>query len=257
MSEQDKETRTKIQFWTDEQLLEEFRQASKNFNNQEEAFRAFMDAYKVQEKKEAFPDQRGQMDKVDNALNSVRNDFIYMIETYNGAKDLARSEFQEELENLNKKLVIRDDDITKLTEEKQKQEQTIKDLQADLESRQAQDELLSTLKEQNASLKEQLKQSQQGHQQAQKQVSDLEQKLIGLDEEVKGKQSTISDLQGDLKAINVDLTAKQTKIDELNALIDDLRQSIKDKDHSLADLIKSLTEANKRNEGANNEGQHE
>lgn len=245
MSEQDKETRTKIQFWTDEQLLEEFRQASKNFNNQEEAFRTFLDAYKLQESKESFPDQKGQMDKVDNALNSIRNDFIYMIETYNGAKDLARSEFQDELENLNKKLVIRDDDITKLTEEKQKQEQTIKDLQTDLESRQAQDELLSTLKEQNANLKEQLKESQQGHQQSQKQVSDYEQKLIGLDEEIKSKQSVISELQGDLKAVNVDLSAKQNKIDELNALVGDLRESIKDKDKSLADLIKSLTEPNK------------
>lgn len=245
MSEQNKDTRTKIQFWTDEQLLEEFRQASKNFNNQEEAFRSFMNAYKVQEKKEAFPDQRGQMDKVDNALNSVRNDFIYMIETYNGAKDLARSEFQEELEDLTKKLAIRDDDIKRLTEEKQIAEQKIKDLQADLEGRQAQDELLSTLKEQNANLKEQLKESQQGHQKSQKEVSELEQKIISLDEENKGQQTVISELQGDLKAINVDLNAKQTKINEINAINDDLRQSIREKDLSLAELIKSLTEPNK------------
>lgn len=256
MDNQDKDTKTKIQFWTDEQLLEEFKQISSTFSNQEQAFRAFMDAYKVQEKKESFPDQRGQLDKLESSLNSIKSDFIYLIETYNGTKDAVRVEFQEELEKLNKSLSIRDDDVKRLTELKEGQEQTIKDLQADLEGRQAQDELLSTLKEQNATLKEQLKESQQGRQQAQKELADLEQRLIGLDEELKGKQSAVSELQGDLKAVKVDLSAKQTRIDELNGVNADLKQSIKEKDLSLADLIKSLTEANKRNQSQNNKQQH-
>lgn len=254
MDDNKKDERYTLQVRTDEQAFADFKDLAQDFTNQDEALKAMLEVYRTQKRKERYPDQKGQIDKLEGSLNSIKSDFLYLIETYNGVKDSIRVEFQEELEELTKSLAIRDDDIKRLTQDKQDQLKTIEDLQADLDSRQAQDDLLVSLKEQVESLKSQLQQSQQGHQQAQKELADLEQKYIGLDEELKGKQSVISELQGDLKAVNVDLNAKQTKINEINAINDDLRQSIKDKDNSLAELIKSLTESNKRNERGNNEG---
>lgn len=255
MDDNKKDERYTLQVRTDEQAFADFKDIAQDFTNQDEALKSMLEVYRSQKRKERYPDQKGQLDKLESSLSSIKSDFLYLIETYNEVKDSVKVEFQEELEELTKSLAIRDDDIKRLTQDKQDQEQKVKDLKADLESRQAQDDLLVSLKEQVESLKGQLRESQQGHQEAQKQVSDYEQRLIGLDEELKSNQSTISELQGDLKATNVDLKAKQNKIDELNTLVGDLRESIKDKDNTLKEMFESLTRQDKHNLEQNNSQQ--
>lgn len=251
MEDENKKTQEKLQIRTDTEVTKQFRDLAANFSNQGEALKAFLNSYKELERKQKLPDQKGQIEQLEANLTTIKNNFLSIIEAYNGAKAEAKAGFVNQLEQLTENSKSKDNKIKDLEEKILDYKKQVNNLNKELKSKETEAELTDNYKSQSAELKTQVQGLQNTLKQAQKNLKTAEENLLDADKENKDKDQKIWGLETDLKLKNASVDNKiqnikdlKSQIADLKAQNADLRENIKNKDNYIAKLNKSLVEAN-------------
>lgn len=241
----------KLQIRTNAGVTEQFKQLAQGFTNQGEALEAFISSYREQQRKDSLPDNKSQIDQLEASLQTIKNNFLNVLESYNNAKTEAKAGFTNQLEQLQNTNNQKDQQIVDLKGKITEFKQQVADLNKQLKATQTETELISTYKTNNAELKTQLQGLQNTLKQAQKSLKNTEESLLQADSKNKDQSQEIWELQADLKVKIADINSKDQTIKDLRESIADLKaqnkqlmQNIADKDNYIKSLNNALIQAN-------------
>ncbi len=241
----------KLQIRTNTEVVEQFKQLAQGFTNQGEALEAFLSSYQEQTRKQQLPDNKAQINQLEASLQNIKNNFLNVLEAYNGAKTEAKAGFASQLEQLNQANNGKDQTIADLKAKIAEFKQQVADLNKQLKAKATETELISTYKSQNGELKTQLQGLQNTLKHTQKSLKNLEENLLAADSTIKDQSQQIWELQTDLKVKVADINNKDQSIKDLRESIadlkaqnKDLRQNIMDKDNYIKSLNNALIQAN-------------
>lgn len=241
----------KLQIRTNTGVTEQFKQLAANFSNQGEALEAFLSSYREQQRKDSLPDNKAQIGQMEASLQTIKNNFLNVLESYNNAKTEAKAGFTNQLEQLQNTNNQKDQQIIDLKAKIKELKSQAEDLNKQIAAKETETELISTYKSQNGELKTQLQGLQNTLKQTQKSLKNLEENLLAADSTIKDQSQQIWELKADLKLKNADLDNKQQSIKDLREQIADLKaqnkqlmQNIADKDNYIKSLNNALIQAN-------------
>lgn len=258
----------KLQIRTNTVVTEQFKQLAADFNNQGEALEAFLSSYQEQQRKDQLPDNKAQIGQMEASLQTIKNNFLNVLESYNNAKTEAKAGFTNQIDQLTQANSQKDQQIIDLKGKITEFKQQIADLTTKLKATETETELISTYKSQNAELKTQLQGLQNTLKQAQKNLKSVEESLLEADKTNKDQSQKVWDLETDLKIKIADLSNKDQNIKDLRESIADLKaqnkqlmQNIADKDNYIKSLNNALIQANikaktQKNSNPNNNKQN-
>lgn len=251
MADDKKIEQDKLQIRTNTNVTEQFKQLAQGFTNQGEALEAFIQSYREQTRKQELPDQKGQIDQLEANLTTIKNNFLNVLEAYNGAKMEAKAGFTSQLEQLTQANNGKDQQIVDLKAKIADLKSQVEDLNKQLKAKATETELISTYKSQNVELKTQLQGLQNTLKQAQKNLKSVEESLLAADSTIKDQSQKIWELKADLKLKEQSLDNKnqqmadlKSQLEDLKAQNKDLRQNIMDKDNYIKSLNNALIQAN-------------
>lgn len=241
----------KLQIRTNTVVTEQFKQLAADFNNQGEALEAFLSNYQEQQRKDQLPDNKAQIGQMEASLQTIKNNFLNVLESYNNAKTEAKAGFTNQLEQLQNTNNQKDQQIVDLKAKIAEFKQQVADLNKQIAAKETETELINNYKSQIQELKEKVNGLQKTLQNSQKELKSLEENIINADQNIKDQNNQIWELKADLKLKNADLDNKiqniadlKSQIQDLKAQNADLRENIRDKDNYIKNLNKSLLEAN-------------
>ena len=258
----------KLQIRTNAGVTEQFKQLAQGFTNQGEALEAFISSYKEQQRKDQLPDNKAQIGQMEASLQTIKNNFLSVLEAYNNAKVEAKAGFTNQLEQLQNTNNQKDQQIADLKAKIADLKSQVENLNKQIKAAETETELISTYKANNKELKAQLQGLQNTLKQAQKNLKDTEESLLNADQNIKDQSQAIWNLETDLKVKNADLNNKDQSIKDLREQIADLkaqntnlRENIADKDNYIKDLNNALIKANikaktQKNSNPNNNKQN-
>ena len=243
----------KLQIRTNTTVTEQFKQLAADFNNQGEALEAFLSSYQEQQRKDQLPDNKAQINQLEASLQTIKNNFLNVLEAYNGAKAEAKAGFTSQLEQLTQTNNQKDKQIIDLKAQIAEFKQQVADLNKQIAAKETETELISNYKSQIQELKEKVNGLQKTLQNSQKELKSLEENIINADQNIKDQNNQIWELKADLKLKNADLDNKQQNIKDLREQVADLkaqnanlRENIADKDNYIKSLNNALIKANAR-----------
>lgn len=251
MADDKKIEQDKLQIRTNTNVTEQFKELAQGFTNQGEALEAFITSYREQQRKDSLPDNKSQIDQLEASLQTIKNNFLNVLEAYNGAKAEAKAGFTNQIEQLTQANNGKDQTIVNLKAQIAEFKQQVADLNKQIATKETETELISTYKANNKELKTQLQGLQNTLKQAQKNLKDTEESLLQADSKNKDQNQAIWELQADLKLKNAELDNKQQNIKDLRESVADLkaqnadlRKNIADKDNYIKNLNNALIQAN-------------
>lgn len=251
MADDKKIEQDKLQIRTNTEVVDQFKELAQGFTNQSEALEAFIQSYQEQTRKQQLPDNKSQIDQLEASLQTIKNNFLNVLEAYNGAKTEAKAGFTSQLEQLTQANNQKDQEIVDLKAKIKELKSQAEDLNKQLKATQTETELISNYKSQNAELKTQLQGLQNTLKQAQKNLKSVEESLLAADSKNKDQSQEIWELQADLKVKIADINSKDQTIKDLRESIADLKaqnkqlmQNIADKDNYIKSLNNALIQAN-------------
>lgn len=243
----------KLQIRTNTNVTEQFKEMAKDFSNQGEALEAFLSSYQEQTRKQQLPDNKAQINQLEASLQTIKNNFLNVLESYNNAKVEAKAGFTNQLEQLQNTNNQKDQQIVDLKAKIKELKSLAEDLNKQIAAKETETELISNYKSQNVELKTQVQGLQKTLQNSQKELKKLEENIINADQNIKDQSQAIWNLETDLKVKNADLDNKQQNIKDLREQVADLkaqnanlRENIADKDNYIKSLNNALIKANAR-----------
>ena len=268
MADDKKIEQDKLQIRTNTVVTEQFKQLAADFNNQGEALEAFLSSYQEQQRKDSLPDNKAQIGQMEASLQTIKNNFLSVLEAYNNAKVEAKAGFINQIEQLTQTNNSKDQQIADLKAKIADLKSQVENLNKQIKAAETETELISTYKSQNAELKTQLQGLQNTLKQAQKNLKSVEESLLEADKTNKDQSQKVWDLETDLKIKIADLSNKDQNIKDLRESIADLKaqnkqlmQNIADKDNYIKSLNNALIQANikaktQKNSNPNNNKQN-
>lgn len=251
MADDKKIEQDKLQIRTNTEVVDQFKELAQGFTNQSEALEAFIQSYQEQTRKQQLPDNKSQIDQLEASLQTIKNNFLNVLEAYNGAKTEAKAGFTSQLEQLTQANNSKDQQIADLKAKIADLKSQVENLNKQIKAAETETELISTYKSQNGELKTQLQGLQNTLKQAQKNLKDTEESLLNADQNIKDQSQAIWNLETDLKVKNAELDNKQQNIKDLREQVADLkaqntnlRENIADKDNYIKSLNNALIKAN-------------
>lgn len=241
----------KLQIRTNAGVTEQFKQLAQGFTNQGEALEAFISSYKEQQRKDQLPDNKAQIGQMEASLQTIKNNFLSVLEAYNNAKVEAKAGFTNQLEQLQNTNNQKDQQIADLKAKIADLKSQVENLNKQTKAAETETELISTYKANNKELKAQLQGLQNTLKQAQKNLKSVEESLLEADKTNKDQSQQVWDLETDLKIKIADLSNKDQNIKDLREQIADLkaqnanlRENIADKDNYIKSLNNALINTN-------------